>query len=50
MELRCNGAGDPVDWAGKGEELLSIGPILPAPALSKRPDDLGSCQTLSFPL
>ena len=50
MELPCNGADDPVDWTWKGEELLSIGPILPALALSERPDVLCSCQTLSFPL
>ena len=50
IELRCNGADDPVDWVGKGEELLSIWPIFTALALIERPDDLGSGQTLSFPL
>ena len=48
IELRCNGADDPVDWAGKGEELLSSRPIFPAFALSERPDDLGSGQTFKF--
>lgn len=48
--LRCNGADDAVDWTGKREELLSIEPNLPALALGERPDVLGSCQNLSFPL
>ncbi|GAA3287219.1 hypothetical protein GCM10020218_050440 [Dactylosporangium vinaceum] len=48
--ISLNEAGDSVDWAGKREELLSIGSIFQALAPSERLKVFGSRQILSFPL
>lgn len=42
VELCCNGADDPVDWAVTGKEPGSIDSVCPTLALCERPGVLGS--------